>query len=303
MQLLGLIALTIDADAHGPTLIELLRPFAHLDGTHGSGYASYGPVGRVVGSLMARWGDPDEAEQVFEQVLSTRAPGPWTALTWLDRAVARRDRFPAGAYADARQAEEELARYGLDGWAVEAQRLADRLAPLGHRGPVAILRDGTWTLRHDSGTASLAPSIGVEHLVALLGRAGHAVDVADMGTTDPTLERVASAESSLDSQARVQYRRRLDALEGRADPDDEERLEIEFLRRELSGSPYVVSNSAELERLRVRVSKAIHRTLEQIATMSPDLGTHLRASVATGRTCVYQPSDGESWLVLRRQRP
>lgn len=301
MQLLGLIALNIDADEHGPVLIELLAPFAHLDGTHGSGYASYGPVGRVVGSLLARWGDPDQAERVFADVLTTRSPGPWTALTLHDRAMGRRARRPSDALADANLAESELGRYGLDGWAESARALADELVSEGHGGAVAILREGEWTLRHPTGVAVVSPSVGIDHLTTLLHRAGDIVDVSDLDRSDgSSLERSASAESSLDPTARSQYRRRLIQLEDRRDLDDAQRFEIEFLRRELGGAAYVVSNSAELERLRVRVTKAIHRAIDQIASASPALATHLRDSVHTGRTCSYQPADGHAWMVTRR---
>jgi hypothetical protein len=301
MQLLGLIALTIDADAHGPVLIELLTPFAHLDGTHGSGYASYGPIGRVVGSLTARWGDPDQAERVFDEVLSTRQPGPWTALTLLDRARARRSRRPSEALDDARDAERELRRYGLDEWAAMARNLADRLISDGHGGAVAMLRDGAWTFRHAAGAAELPRSVGLDHLAALLGTAGEPIDVAELDRSDDSsLERSASAESSLDPTARAQYRRRLAELDALPHPDETQQAETEFLRRELSGASYVGSNSAELERLRVRVTKAIRRAIDQVGAASPGLATHLRESVQTGRSCSYQPADGRSWMVIRR---
>ena len=301
MHLLGLIALTVDADEHGPILVELLAPFAHLDATHGSGYASYGPVGRVVGSLMARWGDVDHAEQVFDVVLTTRAPGPWTALTWLDRALARRTGRPDDALADARRAEVELRSYGLDAWADRALAVADELAAAGHGGPVAILRDQKWTLRHPAGAATVVSSVGIEQLTWLLGHAGEAVDVADLDRSfDVSLERVASAESAIDAAARTQYQRRLAEIETRSTPSAAEQAEAEFLRRELSGARHVVSNSAELERLRVRVTKSIRRTIDQIASASPALGDHLRTSVQTGRSCVYHPADGQPWSVIRR---
>ncbi len=301
MQLLGLISLTIHDERHGPTLLELLSPFAHLDGTHGSGYASYGPVGRVVGSLAARWGDPDEAERVFHLVLSTRPAGPWTSMTRLDRAVVRRSRRPIDALVDAQRAEVELRRYGLTAWADTARRLADDLTSEGHGGAVAMLRGGAWTLRHPSGAATLPRSIGLDHLTALLQRAGDSLDVADLDRSDDaTLERRASAESSLDATARTQYRRRLTELEAQSATSRTGLDEMEFLRRELSGALHVSSNSAELERLRVRVTKAIRRAIDQVADTSPSLGAHLRESVQTGRSCSYVPADGHSWVIIRR---
>jgi hypothetical protein len=64
------------------------------------------------------------------------------------------------------------------------------------------------------------------------------------------------------------------------------------------GSAYVVSSS-ELERTRVRVTKAIRRTIAAIDEVSPGLGEHLTASVDTGRRCLYRPQDGLPWRVER----
>ena len=301
MQLLGLIALTIDASDEGPVLIELLRPFTHLDGTHGSGYASYGPLGRVVGSLMARWGDPDESEAVFDAVLATRTHGPWWALTWYDRAGARRTRRPGDALNDARTAEHELARWGLEGWATLARELADALTAEGHDGPAAFRTAEGWTLHHDAGSATVAASVGVDHLVWLLARPGSAVDVVELDPfVDGSLQRAASFDSTLDAEARRQYRQRLDAFDAQTALSPEERAEAEFVRRELAGAGHVVSTSVELERLRVRVTKAIRRAIDTIADASPGLGAHLRGSVETGRSCTYQPGDGRAWAVVRR---
>ncbi len=301
MQLLGLIALTIDATDDGPPLIEMLRPFAHLDGIHGSGYASYGPVGRVVGSLMARWGDSAESEAVFERVLSTATPGPWWALTWFDRARARRTSRPVDALADARRAESELRQRELSGWAALARDLGDELVLAGHGGPVAMRVGGQWTFRRNDETANVPAAIGIEHLVWLLARPGTAVNVAVLDPlVDGSLQQAAAVETTLDSAARFAYRRRLGSLEARPTLTDDESSEAEFLRRELAGASHAVSTSAELERLRVRVAKAIHRSIDHVAAASPALGTHLRTSIETGRTCVYQPPDGHRWTVIRR---
>lgn len=301
MQLLGLIALTIDAEDKGRSMIPLLRPFAHLDGTHGSGYASYGPVGRVVGSLMARWGDAEESERVFEHVLSTRTQGPWWALTWYDRAREQRDRRPVDALADARRAERELGDRGLTEWAAVARELADELALEGHGGPVALRDGGTWTLRHRTGSATVTASVGLDHLLWLLARPGTVVDVADLDPlVDGSLPQVAAVDSTLDAAARRQYRQRLDELDARPALTADDESEAAFLRRELSGATHVTSTSAELERLRVRVTKAIRRALNHIAQCSPSLGAHLREAVTTGRSCSYQPADGEAWSITRR---
>ena len=232
MQLLGLIALTIDADAHGPVLIELLTPFAHLDGTHGSGTCPDGPIGVVRRFPHGAVGRPGPGRAGLRRGAVDTTAGAVDRVTLLDRANARRRRRPSEALDDARDAERELRRYGLDGWAASAHELADALTSEGHSGAVAMLRDGTWTFRHATGGATLPHSVGLDHLTALLGRAGELIDVADLDRSDDaSLERWASAESSLDPTARAQYRRRLSELETRPDTGDTQQAEIDFLRR------------------------------------------------------------------------
>jgi hypothetical protein len=299
-QLLALVALTLDDRDRIAVLLEQLRPFGDRDGTHGSGYASYGPVGRVVGALAARIGLQDEAESHFAFVLADRSAGPWTSLTRLDRARSRCETDAASALDDAIDAECELRAFGLDGWADEAAALATDLRLEGHGGPLARRVDGSWTFRHPSGVASLRDSTGARHLVELLARPGDAVDVTEL---DPALDRAlptrAGSESTVDNEAQVAYRRRLRELEQKGELTEGESEERSFLLRELAGSAYVVSSSSELERTRVRVTKAIRRTIAAIAEVSPGLGEHLTASVDTGRRCLYRPPDGLRWRVER----
>ncbi|MFV1989444.1 MAG: hypothetical protein ACC652_01745, partial [Acidimicrobiales bacterium] len=76
-----------------------------------------------------------------------------------------------------------------------------------------------------------------------------------------------------------------------------ESAELEHLLKELAGSVYVRSSSAELERARVRVTKAIRRSIQLIGEQSPALGTHLETSVETGRRCLYSPPQGAAWEI------
>lgn len=297
--LLGHTAHLLDDRPRAAVLRGMLTPFAGLDATHGSGYASYGPVGRVVGLLAAATGDVEAARRTLGRVLRHRSPGPWTSLARLDLArlgdppTPEPGPDPLGAAGHAERAAAELQTLGLDVWASEARQLVRAEHRRGDRGPTARRRGATWSLVHASGEATVRHGRGVELLVALLARPGEVIDAVDLDGVDPGLPRGAVAESTLDEAGRRNFRARLARLERQGRPAD--RAEIEALRRALAGSTHVSSGSAEVERARVRVTKAIRRAIDAVTESSPDLGAHLAASVSTGRTCIYAPPDGRAW--------
>ena len=303
MQLLGLVARTLDDRARCAVVLELLTPFAHLDGTHGSGYASYGPVGRITGALAGHLGQTDRARRDLDRVLATRAPGPWTALTRLERARVTASASPSSALADAIDAARQLREYDMERWAVESDRVALDLRLAGHGAPVAVRGDGLWILARAGSRVEVPDGVGVRHLVALLRQPGASVHVTELEpspTIGPT--RTDSDIRTLDDDARRAYRQRLDELDARRDPTRAERDEAELLRRELRGGAHVRSSSAEMEKLRVRITKSLRRTIDVVGTVDAALGEHLASAVSTGRRCMYAPTDGVAWTVIDRRR-
>ncbi|MEZ5239017.1 MAG: hypothetical protein R2716_08700 [Microthrixaceae bacterium] len=71
------MAVAVEDRPAAEVLLDALEPFAGLRSTHGSGYASYGPAGRVVASLAAFTGDVPRARRVFEDVLESDDGRPW----------------------------------------------------------------------------------------------------------------------------------------------------------------------------------------------------------------------------------
>ncbi|MEM9515286.1 MAG: hypothetical protein AAGA42_10560 [Actinomycetota bacterium] len=299
MQLCGLIALTLDEADAGRNVLDLLRPFVGYDGTHGSGYASYGPVARVVASLAGRWGDVDEAEQWFDVVVHQRPSGPWASLARYDRAVMRAPHRPTEALADVRQAASELRSYDMEAWAERADALELELLRAGHGEPMAELTDAGWRLQHPAGTATIATGVGASYLLTLLAAPHQRVELAqlDPGAPSSSESRGTVTESSLDQHARATYQRRLAELDALGQPSARERDEAEYLRRELAGARYFVATSAEVERARIRVTKAIRRSIAAVSQTSAGLGEHLDRSISTGRSCSYDPVDGAAWLI------
>lgn len=291
--LLGLIAADLDDRARIAAIHDRLAPYAALDATHGSGYASYGPVGRVVGMLAARRGLLDVARDVLGEVLATRSDGPWTSLTRLE--LARTGGPDAAAVAE--RAAVELTGLGLDAWAAEARRL-ERASEVGRTVRPVARRDGTsWSLLHPAGRATVAHSRGVELLAVLLTRPGRPLHVLDLDGIDRSLPRTGTFEPVLDDRARRSFRRRLEELERRPRRSAADDEEVAALRRALAGGAHAPSSSAELERARVRVTKALRRTIAAVEAASPGLGAHLTAAVTTGRTCLYAPVAGEAWTI------
>lgn len=296
--LLGLIAVNLHDEPRAEELLIALRPYAALDATHGSGYASYGPVGRVVGLLAAAVGRASEAEEAFGAVLSSRDPGPWTTLTRADRARNRRETDPRGALADAERAHRELQDLGLTARADEMRALTTAILQEGHANPLARLNDGTWSLTHPTGGAEVKDGVGIQALCRLLARPGEPISTLDLDPrVDRSLPRSATTETRIDTTAREAYRRRLRQLEASGDPTPETQAEVAFLRKELAGGGHAAATSKEIEKARVRVTKSVRRAIDSIADRSPGLGDHLRASVQTGLRCSYQPADGTRWRI------
>lgn len=301
MNLVALIAINLDRRAAMSDLLDLLEPLAELDTTHGAGYASYGPMGRVTGMLAARLGRNSEALEFFDRVLDRFEAGPWTALTRLERARALKSAVPQEALNEAVGAEAELRSFDMSSWAGEARQLAIELRLEGHGDPVAVFRDGVWILRHRRGRAELADGVGVNQLLRLLGNPGMPIDAIDLDDrSDASLQREAVKEPLLDQAAVRALRDRLRRIEAEGeDSDPGLASEAAFIRRELAGGAFAPSSSAELERARVRVTKAIRRTVSAISDRSPGLGRHLEETVSTGSRCLYAPGDANPWEVLR----
>ncbi|MFV0316451.1 MAG: hypothetical protein ACK5O2_05745 [Microthrixaceae bacterium] len=316
MQLVALVAVHLGDTSRSREILGMLEPYADLDATHGSGYASYGPVGRICGLLASTVGDPAAAAGYFDAVLTTREPGPWTSLTRLHRALAPEvwdtDGAPAGVsgsalerrHAELGEVDGELRSMGMDRWAESAA--GARVALVRETGvvPTILYEAGELRLHGPWGSAAVS-GVGATALRELLMAPGEpiaATRLEGVGPTDsdgrPVDLATASEAPVLDERARVEYRERLADLEGpdgtlsRAEID-----EVSYLKRALAGSAYPIARPAEDERSRVRVTKALRRCVAEITRQCPPLGEHLGASLATGRRCSYTPADGTTWIL------
>src|SRR5262245_12831532 len=77
------------------------------------------------------------------------------------------------------------------------------------------------------------------------------------------------------------------AITGSGDPGARARGHGERARVEIPmGS---LAAPLEVERARVRVTRALRSTLDRIELAHPPLGRHLRSTVRTGRSCAHEP--------------
>lgn len=175
-------------------------------------------------------------------------------------------------------------------------------------GAVGELRrsGAVWTLRWHEESATISDAKGVRDLAALLARPRMPIHVLDLigaghsggGDTGPVL----------DQQARTAYKIRLRELSGElaeaeqfADLGRAERLraEQEILAHELAAAlglgGRARASGDPVERARKAVSMRIAAAIKAIGRVHPPLGRHLKASVRTGRHCVYEPEDDVTW--------
>ena len=186
-----------------------------------------------------------------------------------------------------------------------------------YRGQAAIFK----TTR---GLAYLAYLLGHPrrevHVKQLIGRGIDHATFALRGSsrTDgsvPAVARLPNALPTLDSQAKLEYRRRIDEL--RKDVEEAERFhdsyrastsrrELEAITQRLAAAVGLGGRdrpaSSDAERARSACTKRIKETINRIAKVLPSLGLHLAARIKTGYFCSYNPHPERpvSWKLLLR---
>jgi tetratricopeptide (TPR) repeat protein len=331
-----LVSLTFLADAahrldereHAGVLYELLLPHATRNACTAD-YIAIGSVSRPLGvaaAIMARW---EDAERHFEEALRSnlkmgaRPWAAWSALDWAEMLL-RRDRS-----SDRDRAADLLATAIETASQLRMAPLLERAAALGERraGELTLesrtsaparsvfRREGEyWSIAYSQDAFRVKDSKGLRYLARLLGEPGrefHALDLVAgerrhggaAWAAEPGLapSREDGAEI-LDSQAKAEYRRRLDELDDELEEarsfGDLERAaraeaEREFVVRELASAIGLGGRDRRTgspsERARVSVTRAIRSALARIRECSPPLGEHLERTIRTGTYCSYTP--------------
>ncbi|HEY3556147.1 MAG TPA: AAA family ATPase [Kribbella sp.] len=274
LAFLGAAARVLGEDDAARIVYDALTPYAGLWVIDGIGGACLGTVSMFLGRLAAQLGLP-EARALLEDALEAqRAVGAETLVAETEKALAELGAVPVRTSAGA----------------------AGELRWLG----------ASWEATWRGVSAHVPDSKGIRDLATLLVRPRTPVSVLDL--SGPGRVQGADLGPLLDHQARTAYRERLRELEedlaeaesgndlGRA---EQLRAERDFLARELAGALGLGGRARSagdpVERSRKAVSMRIGAAVKAIERVHPALGRHLRASIHTGRQCVYEPEDDVTW--------
>ena len=312
-------------------LEELLAPLDGRNVVTPTGIFA-GPVRRYLALTAAARGDHDTAlARLVEARVACERMGykPMLAVIDVDEARILARRNQPGDVDRAR----ELLQRGLErAEAVGVPRLDERLAraaallPADDRAPApaapaaasaVLAREGdVWRLDYEGRVLRVRDAKGMRHLALLLANPGiefHAVDVAAAaeGGALPSAQAADGLEvragtgdagPALDSQAKAEYRSRLEDLraeieeaESFNDPERAARAreEMDFIAHELSAAVGLGGRdrraASAAERARVNVTRALRREIRRIADEDAGLGRELETTVRTGTFCAYEP--------------
>jgi hypothetical protein len=303
-------------------LYELLLPHAD-DNAVSYTQQPFGPVALRLGKLAALLGRWLETDRHFAtalarcELLGARAIRARVLLEHASALATRgepADRSRLDAMLDeVDQLSDELGMTGLIG----------RVATLRSQSPSeqpdarAVFRNEGefWTVAYQGRVFRLRDVKGLRYIAMLLaspGREVHVLELMAAATGEPADARarlagdelVASRPSDsgplLDEQAKDAYRERLeqlgDELQEARDWGDPERAaraeeEIDTLTQELAQAVGLGGRdrtfASPAERARINVTKAIRTAIRLVGNHSPELASHLEASIQTGRFCSY----------------
>ena len=293
---------------HGPALDELPRDVNWLLTLQCALEAALGVEDRFVIEKASRLLEPYAGRAVFnagavmfhgltDDTLARAAATLGDELTAFDRrdsALATYTTLGASWWRDR-----------LSGWQSPSPSASTtlRLSPAG---------DGFWLV----GTADLSVPVkalkGYSYIRELLRRPGTPVAAIDLVTGGAGTVEQPGVGPMLDAPALASYRQRLNDLDADiAEADDwsdiarREVLEVErgalvdelMAATGLGGRERVGGSSGE--RARVAATKALTTAIDRITTVDESVGRHLRHSIQTGSSCIYQPDADRtiSWIL------
>ncbi len=296
---------------------EILAPYAHLPVMPSLGIVCLGSAERALGLCAAATGRPDAAVHHLDAAIrADRRLGSRPMAVLTEHALAgvlrakRGESDSARAEQLARRAEDRAHRMGMGipshpSWLVAGQ-FSSRTAERSRKASLQSCSGG-WRIAVDGRATLLPDRVGLAYLAELIARPGQDLDVLSLasdGILGACLSDAVADKSALDS-----YRRRSRELSMMIGRDDLKPSLVDRYREELATLTAALRSSTGLggrarvfpdnnERARTAVRKALMRAVAAIEAIEPDFSHHLRASLVTGITCRYSPSQG--WNVTTR---
>ena len=285
-----------------------LAPLSGRCAVLGGGVIVRGPIDLWIARLHLALGDLDQAVAGFEHARATAerlGARPWVVQARGGLATALRARGSRGDAPDAEAAAQSAATEATQlGMALPADVPSE---PEIRRGQ--FLRDGDiWLLELDGHAVRLPDAKGLRDLHMLVANPG--IDIPATTLLDPSHSGAVAvgADDVLDERARVAYRQRLDDLDAaiaraleRGDDESAQRLDLEqaAIIAELRAATGLGGRGRRLgddaERARKAVTGRIRDSLRRLDDRHPALAGHLDASITTGSSCRYDPSETVSW--------
>ncbi len=170
----------------------------------------------------------------------------------------------------------------------------------------SFVKDGSvWSVAYEGTGAQLVELKGFHDIARLLAQPGEAVYCLELLGAVPTS---GSQDEVLDSQARSEYRWRIEELQcelERAETDNDSatadriRAELDAVIEELAKATGLGGRSRKIgdaaEKARSTVRWRIRSAVKKIAAAHPRLGQHLANSIRTGVFCQYSPESAINW--------
>ncbi len=310
ISLLAELCALLDDGPRARRLYELLIPYEGRN-VVSMGAAYIGPVARYLGLLAMTIGEDERAIGHLETARSAAermGARPTVVLTALDTAevLERRDRS-----GDAQRARtlvqgvvQDAARLRMDGPIARAEGLLARLdeaaRPAGKAAGARPLRaalrreQDVWLLDYDGRSVWLRDAKGLHHLAMLFERPGTAVAALQLAGV-PAAQRGRPRAAKVELRARARdLRDELAEAQTFNDPERAARAreQLAVLVDEVEADAQAggsLATSADGERARVNVTRAIKAAVGRIAEHEPELGDLLRGTVRTGSACAYRP--------------
>ena len=277
-----------------------------------------GPVARYLGLLAMTIGEDERALGHLETARSAAermGARPMVVLAALDAAeVLARRATPNDAQrgrALVQRVARDAAQMGMGQAVARADsllaRLEDSARPAlrrsGARPMRAALRreQDVWLLEYDGRSICLQDAKGLHHLAMLFEQPGTPVSALTLAAaTSGQRARQAAALVAFRAQAQ-DLREELAEAQAFNDPEriSRARERLEIIAEDVERADD--ATSAESERARINVTRAIKAAVRRIAEQEPDLGHLLRGTVRTGTSCRYEPDPGIAltWEVER----
>jgi tetratricopeptide (TPR) repeat protein len=291
-----------------------MTPVAHLPVMPSLAVICLGPGERVVGQALATAGDSEGAVTWLRRAMTAnRRLGnrPFDAMIRADLAAALVARGrPEDADEARRLVVQAIAAGNAMGlhprtswWQDRLDALgADAAAPEPARRGLMARRGASWRLGVEGRCVEIDDGVGVRYLAELLKRPDTDIAATELSASVGGGAVVAqTTDTVLDARAVQAYRLRLAALERELDMADltgdqergrraseERQAVLDALRQATGRGGRTRAFSDDAERCRMRVTKAIRRSLARISAADATLGRSLGASVRTGFVCRYE---------------